>query len=53
MKRAPLKRMVAITGVGLASSQGEGRAAHAALLKGAPPVLEETRFAPYPVHPLA
>jgi len=48
-----MKRPVAITGLGLASSQGEGRAAHAALLKGATPVLEEARFAPYPVHPLA
>lgn len=47
-----MKRPVAITGIGLASSQGEGREAHAALLKGAPPVLEEARFAPYPVHPL-
>ncbi|MBS7811453.1 beta-ketoacyl-ACP synthase [Roseococcus pinisoli] len=48
-----MKRPVAITGVGLASSQGEGRSAHAALLKGAAPVLDEVRFAPYPVHPLA
>lgn len=48
-----MKRAVAITGIGLASSRGEGRDAHAALLQGAPPVLEEARFAPYPVHPLA
>ncbi|MBX9749228.1 MAG: beta-ketoacyl-ACP synthase [Roseococcus sp.] len=46
-------RPVAITGIGLASSQGEGRAVHAALLGGAAPVLDEARFAPYPVHPLA
>jgi 3-oxoacyl-[acyl-carrier-protein] synthase II len=45
-------RPVAITGIGLASSQGEGRATHAALLGGAPPVLDSTSFAPYPVHPL-
>ena len=47
-----MKRRVAITGLGLASSQGEGREAHSALLKGAAPALDETRFAPYPVHPL-
>ncbi|WP_424811958.1 beta-ketoacyl-ACP synthase [Roseococcus sp. YIM B11640] len=46
-------RRVAITGLGLASSAGEGRDAHAALLNGAPPVLDEARFAPHPVHPLA
>lgn len=46
-------RPVAITGIGLASSHGEGRAVHAALLDGAAPILEEARFAPYPVHPLA
>jgi 3-oxoacyl-[acyl-carrier-protein] synthase II len=45
-------RPVAITGIGIASSQGEGREAHAALLGGAAPVLDEARFAPYPVHPL-
>lgn len=46
-------RPVAITGIGIASSQGEGRAVHSALLDGAPPVLDELRFAPHPVHPLA
>ncbi len=45
-------RPVAITGIGLASSHGEGRAIHAALLGGAVPVLDEASFAPYPVHPL-
>lgn len=45
-------RPVAITGIGLASSHGEGRDVHAALLGGAAPVLDETSFAPYPVHPL-
>lgn len=44
---------VAITGLGIASSHGEGRAVHAALLDGAAPLLDEARFAPYPVHPLA
>lgn len=48
-----MMRPVAITGIGLASSHGEGRATHAALLGGAAPVLEEARFAPYPVHSLA
>ncbi|UPY34981.1 beta-ketoacyl-ACP synthase [Sediminicoccus sp. KRV36] len=46
-------RPVAITGIGLASSHGEGRAVHTALLGGAAPVLDEARFAPYAVHPLA
>ncbi|WP_037300780.1 beta-ketoacyl-ACP synthase [Rubritepida flocculans] len=45
-------RGVVVTGLGLASSQGEGRAAHAALLGGAPPVLDEARLAPFPIHPL-
>jgi 3-oxoacyl-[acyl-carrier-protein] synthase II len=45
-------REVWITGIGLVSSQGEGRAAHAALLGGAAPVLEEARFAPFPIHPM-
>jgi len=43
---------VAITGLGMASSHGEGRAVHAALLGGAAPILDEARFAPYPFHPL-
>ncbi|MEI6162225.1 MAG: beta-ketoacyl synthase N-terminal-like domain-containing protein, partial [Roseococcus sp.] len=35
------------------ASHGEGRAVNAALLDGAAPVLDEARFAPYAVHPLA
>lgn len=41
---------VAITGLGLVSCQGEGRAAHATLGGVAP---DETAFAPFPVFPLA
>lgn len=43
-----------ITGIGLVSSLGEGAAPHlAALADPAPrPVLDETGFAPFPVHPL-
>jgi len=48
-----MPRPVAITGIGLASSHGEGRAVHSALLDGAAPILDAERFAPYPVHPLA
>jgi len=40
---------VVITGLGLASSLGEGRAAHA----GRVPVVDAARCAPYPLHPLA
>jgi 3-oxoacyl-[acyl-carrier-protein] synthase II len=43
---------VFITGIGIASSHGEGREVHAKLLGGAAPVLDEARFAPFPVHPL-
>jgi 3-oxoacyl-[acyl-carrier-protein] synthase II len=45
-----------ITGIGLATSLGEGNEAHAAILAGArpsAPSLDETRYAPYPVHALA
>lgn len=46
-------RDVVITGIGLASSLGEGIETHAAALAaGAPPVVDTARFAPYPVHPL-
>ena len=48
-----MRHPVAITGIGIASSHGEGRAVHAALLGGAAPILDEARFAPHPVHPLA
>jgi 3-oxoacyl-[acyl-carrier-protein] synthase II len=43
-----------ITGVGLVSSLGEGAAPHLAALAdpAARPVLDETGFAPFPVHPL-
>ncbi|MBX6743864.1 MAG: beta-ketoacyl-ACP synthase [Acetobacteraceae bacterium] len=43
-----------ITGIGLASSLGEGAAPHLAALSepAARPVLDETGFAPFPVHPL-
>ena len=48
-----MRRPVAITGIGLASSHGEGRAVHQGLLDGAAPVLDQASFAPYPVHRLA
>ena len=43
-----------ITGLGLISSLGEGGSAHWALLTGddGDRVVDETSFAPYPVHPL-
>lgn len=41
-----------ITGIGLVSAQGEGRAAHlAALAAGTPPPLDQTSHAPFPLHP--
>lgn len=43
---------VMITGVGLVSSHGEGRAIHAPLLAGGtPPVLARASHAPYDIHP--
>lgn len=43
---------VMVTGVGLVSSHGEGRAAHAPLLAGgAAPVLARAKDAPYAIHP--
>lgn len=46
-------RDVVITGIGLASSLGEGVETHAAALAdGAAPVVDTASFAPYPVHPL-
>lgn len=46
-------RDVVITGIGLASSLGEGIETHAAALAaGMPPIVDAARFAPYPVHPL-
>jgi len=48
-----MKHGVVITGIGLASSLGEGIDAHAgALAAMAAPVVDATSFAPYPVHPL-
>jgi 3-oxoacyl-[acyl-carrier-protein] synthase II len=49
------RRDVWITGVGLVSSLGEGRDAHWTALSdpAGKPVLDETSFAPFPVHPLA
>jgi 3-oxoacyl-[acyl-carrier-protein] synthase II len=48
-------RDVVITGIGIVSSLGVGRRAHAALLaseKAPQPVVDNSTFAPYPVHPL-
>lgn len=48
-----MARDVVITGIGLASSQGEGIETHAqALAANAAPVIDVDSFAPYPVHPL-
>lgn len=48
-----MKRDVVITGIGLASSLGEGLEAHAAALAGGQaPVVDTESFKPYPVHPL-
>ena len=54
MTSAPHRRDVAITGIGIASSLGEGVEAHAAALAaGGPPIVDAESFKPYPVHPLA
>ncbi|WP_296583636.1 beta-ketoacyl-ACP synthase [Xanthobacter sp.] len=51
--RSRNQRDVWITGIGLVSSLGEGLDAHwQALTAGAPPVTDNTTFAPYVVHPL-
>ncbi|KPF66903.1 3-oxoacyl-ACP synthase [Bosea sp. AAP35] len=48
-----MQRDVVITGIGIASSLGEGIETHAAALAGPiAPVVDATSFAPYPVHPL-
>lgn len=48
-----MKRDVVITGIGLASSLGEGLDPHIAALAAPPaPVVDATSFTPYPVHPL-
>jgi 3-oxoacyl-[acyl-carrier-protein] synthase II len=41
-----------ITGIGLISCLGEGEAAHLAALDAFAPVVDESSFAPYPVHPM-
>ena len=41
-----------ITGIGLVSCLGEGEAAHLAALDDFTPVVDETSFAPYAVHPM-
>ncbi|TCZ61262.1 beta-ketoacyl-ACP synthase [Roseicella aquatilis] len=41
-----------ITGIGLASSLGEGPEVHRAALAGGRPVVDDVSFAPYPVHPM-
>ncbi len=41
-----------ITGIGLISSLGEGEAAHLAALDDFSPVVDQTSFAPYAVHPM-
>ncbi len=50
------EREVWITGIGLVSSLGIGREAHEVLFTSPvppEPKVDETRFAPYPIHPLA
>ncbi|WID94309.1 beta-ketoacyl-ACP synthase [Bosea vestrisii] len=48
-----MARDVVITGIGLASSLGEGVETHAqALATNAAPVIDAQGFAPYPLHPL-
>ncbi|MCO5090561.1 beta-ketoacyl-ACP synthase [Bosea sp. (in: a-proteobacteria)] len=48
------RRDVVITGIGIASSLGEGIETHAAALAaGGPPVVDTESFKPYPLHPLA
>jgi 3-oxoacyl-[acyl-carrier-protein] synthase II len=49
----PSERDPVITGIGLISCLGEGEAAHLAALDAFAPVVDETSFAPYPVHPMA
>ncbi len=47
------RRDVVITGIGIASSLGEGVEVHAAALAaGGPPTVDTESFKPYPVHPL-
>lgn len=55
MQETASHREVWITGIGLVSSLGADTGAHAHLFSDEPikPFLDETTFAPYPVHPLA
>ncbi len=55
MGRITDKREVWITGIGLASSLGADTEAHGALFSGEPveASVDEDRYAPYPIHPLA
>lgn len=48
-----IRRDVVVTGIGLASSLGEGAEPHLAALAGGAGVVDTASFAPYPVHPLA
>jgi 3-oxoacyl-[acyl-carrier-protein] synthase II len=48
----PNDRDPLITGIGLISCLGEGEAAHLAALDAFVPVVDESTFAPYPVHPM-
>lgn len=55
MTEAPAPQEVWITGIGLVTSLGEGRAPNLAALLADPaptPVLDEAACAPFPVHPL-
>jgi 3-oxoacyl-[acyl-carrier-protein] synthase II len=47
------ERDALVTGIGLVSCLGEGIEAHSAALHRFAPVVDETSFAPFPVHPLA
>lgn len=48
-----IKRDVVITGIGIASSLGEGVDVHAQAVAGdAAPAVDAKSFAPYPIHPL-
>jgi 3-oxoacyl-[acyl-carrier-protein] synthase II len=49
---SPTDRDPLITGIGLISCLGEGEAAHLTALDAFTPVIDETSFAPYPVHPM-
>lgn len=53
MDAAPSDLDVVITGIGIVTSLGVGRAAHEqALSNGEGPVVDATRYAPYAIHPL-